>query len=349
MTGGSNGISRIFEAVRFALPYHAQVAVVSEGRSELLDLEGRQTWEFPGETAQKFATHGRPLVSALEELHAHGAQFLLVPSSGKSLLEERRGLKQHLHECRVVLDEPEVCTIFALDDFGIDSYQAPDGLPLPPPEMMALTTGGYDPESFYQSGLEVAENAKTVLGRNDLSMDSFRSILDFGCGCARVLRHWKDVDGEVRGADYNPYMVDWCRGNLAFAKSFERTHAGRRLSYEDDTFDFIFAFSVFTHLDQEAHDFWLDELRRILSPQGILLVTVHGSEYADRVGPDDRASYEAGELLIKNAAFSGSSSCAVYHPERYIRERLPEKFDLTLVDLAPGMMRIQDGVVLQKS
>jgi SAM-dependent methyltransferase len=347
MSDRSNGVSRIYEAVRFALPYHAQVAVVSEGRNELLDLEGRETWDFPGEASQKLAADGRPLVSALKELRAHGAQFLLVPSSGKSLLEEHRGLKQHLYERRVVLEEPDVCTIFALDDFGVESYQAPDGLPLPPPEMMALTTGGYDSREFYESGLEVADNAHAVLSANDLSLSDFRSILDFGCGCGRVMRHWKDFNGEIRGADYNPYMVDWCAGNLTFAESFERSYNGHQLPYDDDSFDFIFAFSVFTHLEQEDHDFWLQELTRVLSPNGVLLLTVHGSQYIDSLGPEERERLDCGELVISNPDFSGSSGCAVYHSERYIREKLASEF--TLLAIAPGAMRVQDGVLLQKS
>jgi SAM-dependent methyltransferase len=346
MNGGVNGVSPIYEAVRFVLPYHAQVAVVSEGRNELLDLEGRETWEFPGEALAATDSDGRALVSALEELRTLGAQFLLVPSSEKSLLHEHPGLRQHLSECRVVLEEPDVCTIFALADFEGGSYSAPDGLPLPPPEMMALTTGGYDPRSFYESGLEVAENAREVLAANHLSLGTFESLLDFGCGCGRVLRHWKNVDGERRGADYNPYMLDWCEKNLTFALSFERTYNGRRLAYDDESFDFIFAFSVFTHLQQEDHDFWLQELRRVLSPTGVLLLTVHGSHYVDSLGPQERERMDAGELVIVNPEFSGSSGCAVYHSERYIREKLVTGF--TLMDLAPGAMRGQDGVLLQK-
>jgi SAM-dependent methyltransferase len=344
-------IARIQEAVRFSLPYHAEVVVVSEGHDELLDLEERRTWALPGADARASLEHPadeRTLLSELEKLHGQGAQFLLVPSTGTWLLDRHQDLREHLRECRIVLEEPETCTIFALHQHtdSWQTYQAPDGLPVPPPEMMALTTGSYAPDAFYQGGLEVARNATEVLMSNGSSMDSFRSILDFGCGCGRVLRHWRDLGAAIQGADYNPYFVDWCTDNLNFA-SFERTHAAHRLSYEDDAFDFIFAFSVFTHLEQDAHDFWLRELRRVLSPQGILLLTVHGSAYADALGPNERKRFDSGEFVITNPAFSGSSSCAVYHSERYIREKLTEGF--TLVDLTSGTMRTQDGVLLRKA
>jgi SAM-dependent methyltransferase len=345
---GMGSVARIREAVRFVLPWHAEVAVVTEGQDDLLDLEGMRTWAFPGADAGGAfdnPTDGRTLLSALEEVRGQGAQFLLVPSTATRLLDEHQGLREHLRECRIVLEEPETCTIFALHPFE-ETYQAPDGLPLPSLEMMAYTTGLYDPpDYFYLSGLEDAGDAAKVLAANELSIDSFRAILDFGCGCGRVLRHWQDLAADIHGADYNPYVVDWCTKNLTFA-SFERTHPGRHLSYADGAFDFIFAFSVFTHLARDAQDFWLRELRRVLSPQGILLLTVHGGAEVHRLGPEERKRFDAGELVIWNPAYSGSSRCAAFHPERYIREKLAEEF--VLVDLAPGAIRTQDAVLLRR-
>jgi SAM-dependent methyltransferase len=324
-------IARIQEAVRFSLPIDSGIAVASGGRKELLELGGMRTWEL----------------TTLDEVCAQGAQFLLVPDRDP-LLGWHQDLREGLRECRIVLEEPEVCTIFALQELeaGKAAYRAPDGLPLPSPEMIALTVGIYDPVDFYQSGLGVAENAAELLESNELSMDSFRSILDFGCGCGRILRHWRDLPADIQGVDYNPYFVDWCANNLTFA-SFERNLADRRLSYDDGAFDFIFAFSVFTHLAEDVHDYWLREMKRVMAPEGILLMTVHGSQYLDWLGPQERRRFDSGELVIQNAGFSGANICGVFHSERYIRETLAQGFDV--VDLAPGAMRKQDGVLLRKT
>jgi len=49
-------------------------------------------------------------------------------------------------------------------------------------------------------------------------LDSRSRVLDFGCGCGRVLRHWSGVHGTgVYGCDINPKMVDWCNEHLPFA------------------------------------------------------------------------------------------------------------------------------------
>ena len=45
------------------------------------------------------------------------------------------------------------------------------------------------------------------------------SLLDYGCGCGRILRHWRESDTRViAGADYNPYFVDFLRKTLPFAE-----------------------------------------------------------------------------------------------------------------------------------
>ena len=46
------------------------------------------------------------------------------------------------------------------------------------------------------------------------------------------------------------------------------------LPFEDRYFDLIYCGSVFTHID-DLTDAWLLELRRVLSPQGRLYLTIH--------------------------------------------------------------------------
>jgi ubiquinone/menaquinone biosynthesis C-methylase UbiE len=50
------------------------------------------------------------------------------------------------------------------------------------------------------------------------------------------------------------------------------------LEYEDSKFDFVYALSVFTHLDETLQFQWLLELRRVLRPEGILILTVYNEK-----------------------------------------------------------------------
>ena len=73
------------------------------------------------------------------------------------------------------------------------------------------------------------------------------SILDFGCGCGRVVRWWRDLPAEIHGSDFNPTLVRWCRENLPFGV-FEVNRPEPPLPYPDDSFDLVYALSVLTHL-----------------------------------------------------------------------------------------------------
>src|SRR5437763_7108256 len=44
-------------------------------------------------------------------------------------------------------------------------------------------------------------------------------------------------------------------------------------------FDVITAFSVFTHIDEDLESAWLLELRRILTPGGLLYVTIQDEAF----------------------------------------------------------------------
>src|SRR5205823_7720620 len=52
------------------------------------------------------------------------------------------------------------------------------------------------------------------------------------------------------------------------------------LPYNDAYFDILLGLSVFTHIPREAQDPWLQELQRIVTPGGLLLISTHGHSAA---------------------------------------------------------------------
>ena len=173
-------------------------------------------------------------------------------------------------------------------------------------------------------------------------------MLDFGCGCGRVIRHWKDANATtICGSDYNPLLVDWCRDNLGFAE-FNVNELTPGLPHKDGRFDFIYALSVFTHLPEELQQPWMAELERVLAPGGTLLITLHGLSRVGRLDADQRERFLAGELVVSKPAEAGTNECSVYHPERYVYEQLSNDLEVTafLPEAARGMQ--QDVVLLSK-
>ena len=226
---------------------------------------------------------------------------------------------------------------------------ARDGLPLPPVALVYLVSGQHDIETFYdRSGVIGAESIQNILAKNGLDIARFASILDFGCGCGRLIRQWKRLSGRrIRGTDTNPRMIEWCKRSLRFAE-FQRNGNASRLDYADEAFDFIYAISVFTHLTEEMQGFWIDELTRVLNPGGYLYLTVHGRTRARALPPRERQAFEAGQLVVVNKRLVGTNACSTFHPEKYLRERFSR--NLRIVDFIPDGAEDagQDAVLFRK-
>jgi SAM-dependent methyltransferase len=124
--------------------------------------------------------------------------------------------------------------------------------------------------------------------------------LTFGCGSARVLRHFRCIrDLYWAGTDANPKPIEWARGNLD-GIDFRINQLEPPLPFEDGSFDVIYALSVFTHIPLEWQRPWLEELRRVLRPGGYLICTVLGVDYVRQMlSSDDQARLQQdGELVL---------------------------------------------------
>lgn len=222
-----------------------------------------------------------------------------------------------------------------------------DGASLPPPKLVYAILGHFDLNVYLESGETQAAAIRRLLAEHGLPVECFRSLLDFGCGCGRVIRRWRDLgETHLHGCDYNPRLVEWCRRSLPFAR-FEINGLAPPLPYEDGAFDFVYALSVFTHLTEDLQDRWLRELRRVLAPGGVLLVTVKGRAWLDSASAEDRASFDRGEAVFQAERYAGKNLCAAFHPDTYVREHLAR--DLELLEHRPAdEIGTQDMVLLRK-
>ena len=208
------------------------------------------------------------------------------------------------------------------------AIHAPDGLPLPPPELMVLVGGHADSEAFLRVGWGYASAIAETLQRNELVLEQFSDILDFGCGCGRVLRHWKDVRGpHIHGTDVNPRLAAWCAANLPFTTIGVNPPAPP-VDRPAGSFDFIYLISIFTHLREAEQHAWLDELARLLRPGGYLLLTTHGAACAADLPAADRARFDADEIVVLYPDAAGSNLCASYHSEAALRRLVAGHFEV---------------------
>ena len=209
--------------------------------------------------------------------------------------------------------------------FG-ETPAADDGLPLPPARMRAQVGPLHANARFFlESGRHNAE-----LVRELVPLDDVGALLDWGCGCGRVLRHWASLDGtRVHGCDINPRMVAWCNENLPFA-SASSNELTPPLPYEDDTFGLVYAFSVMTHLPEDLQRSWVAECRRVLRPGGSFVFSTLGEYFVsrDRLTVEERRAFDDGRLVVLYAGAPGTSLCSAYHPRDYVARELAHGFDV---------------------
>ena len=223
-----------------------------------------------------------------------------------------------------------------------------DGLPFPNVRLVHLVTNTYGHQWFYETGVTGSQCIRNILEKNNLEINKFASILDFGCGCGRIMRHWKNLKGpSLYGSDYNPVLVEWCRKNLPFGQ-YAVNGIDIGLVYENAKFDFIYAISVFTHLTEDLGFFWIRELDRVLKPEGIMYLTFMGTTRVPYLGKEIKEQYDAGKLVVTGAEHMGKNICAAYHPEQYVRNILAKGF--RILDFIPGGAKDanQDVFLLQK-
>lgn len=200
-------------------------------------------------------------------------------------------------------------------------FTPPDGLPMPPPQLVYLVVRHFDYALFYERGMAVHRWILEVLRRGDVDVRHLSAILDWGCGPGRVLRHWNRDDGlQLYGSDYNDRLISWAREGLPFAR-FATNGLAPPLAYPDDSFDLLYAISVFTHLPEPLQRAWIAELARVVRPGGHILITVVGPERARPIlRGDELERFDRGELIVFGDRHTGDNYCEVYHPDGYVRE-----------------------------
>jgi SAM-dependent methyltransferase len=241
----------------------------------------------------------------------------------------------------------------------IDPVVAPPcAQPFPPTDLARRVAGTTDLELFDTSAhtdLDVLERALAAPFR-----DRAR-ILDFGCGCGRLLRRLVDraPESRITGCDTDANAVAWVQEALDVEATV--TDARPPLPFADDAFDLAIGYSVFTHLSEEYQDAWLAELRRVLAPGGVALLTVHGPIAWER----DCATVLAGRPELGDLAHEFETRGiahwradgweavfpdwyhTTFHTPAYVRAHWSTWF--ATVDVVPGTaLRIQDVVVARR-
>ena len=158
-------------------------------------------------------------------------------------------------------------------DAGLASW-----VPPLPPESLRQIVAAAGSEEFLWTGLVDLRNVLALLARHGRSSPvGGPAVLDFGCGCGRLLRFLAQAPGAWRavGTDVNRSHVAWCREELTRVEA-RQNDVLPPLDLPERSFDCIYSVSIFTHLREGVALAWLSELARLLRPGGVLVATTHG-------------------------------------------------------------------------
>lgn len=181
-----------------------------------------------------------------------------------------------------------------------------------------------------------------------------RRILDWGCGCGRLLRYLADLPGAALvGADIDADNLQWCRRQLPCADYVDLALLPPS-PIAAESVDLVIGISVFTHLAESAQLAWLDELHRIGSPGAVYLMSIHGpAVHATSASLDfcrtieERGIVDGRSPDLDDVLEDREYYRTTFHSHAYVRREWGRRFEI--VGMLPACIGMQDLVVMRKS
>jgi len=217
--------------------------------------------------------------------------------------------------------------------------------PTPPPHLAYDAYNRVDWPTYLEQGLRHARIFVRIIDEH-LATPTL-NVLEWGCGPGRLIRHLPALlnrrQATLTGADCNPESIAWCRDHIPGIQFLVNDMLPPFL-FEDDRFDVIYCFSVFTHLSEDAQSAWAEELRRVLKPGGLLICTTHGERYRYLLADArERQRFDEGRLVTQGNYPEGRKWFLAFHPPASVRGKLLRGFtDVQQVMTSPEDLILQD-------
>ncbi len=116
-----------------------------------------------------------------------------------------------------------------------------------------------------------------------LQAEGMKSLLEIGAGTGQAGRFFQEAGMKVVCSDLSPEMVRLCRqkGLEAYEMDF------LRLDFADGHFDSLFAQNCLLHVPKADFADVLQEIRRVVRPEGLVFIIMHGGRSLEGVREED--------------------------------------------------------------
>jgi SAM-dependent methyltransferase len=129
---------------------------------------------------------------------------------------------------------------------------------------------------------------------------------------------WLPRKTRLFACDINPRLVDFYQKNISHAETLQCSYYPP-LPYRDGQFDFIYAFSLYTHISRPAMLQSTGEIARPLRSGGFALITVHGSYYSTKLAE----IFRSGSMLLAEQGYYVHLHGSARGPPEIVSIRLP--------------------------
>jgi len=328
----------------------ANVAAERAGRLVATIVEG-------GGEREVAVTAGRETgLLILPELH----QVLPEPGSALELLQQARTEDWRLMLLSLGIDSDSGDVAEQILGRGKEHPSPPPEVasPMPPAALRRRVSVGTE-DAFLSSGafhVDLYDASLTAVGA---PLAAATDILDWGAGCGRMTIFIKEKapGARITAADTDPEAIAWIGENLGLAAAVALPLLPPT-ELPGDAFDRVVGHSIFTHLEVEPQDRWLEELARVARPDAYLAVSFNGPislrwhrGHPLAAVPESVAEETEREGIAiwrgdgwEEEFYEGYHT--TFHTHEYIRDHWGQWFDVVAIDEAAAAP-IQDIAVLR--
>lgn len=205
-------------------------------------------------------------------------------------------------------------------------------------------SAGYPPAHLARRVGRLPEDRDNVAGYLELGLETRKAIerllpaqwswegarvLDFGCGAGRTLRHFlpEAVRGTFYGCDIHQPSLDWFSERFVPPFHVVKNDEKPPIPLPSESFDLIYAISVFTHISREWSA-WMIDLHRLLAPNGLLIATFMGEGMAKRVSGEPWDEDRIGMTVFAPHQGWDAGGPMVLHSPWWIQEHWGRLFEV---------------------
>jgi SAM-dependent methyltransferase len=215
-----------------------------------------------------------------------------------------------------------------------------------PPDYFLYETYRLNYKQFFEDGELTAKEIIDAV-RPYLQKD-IGKILDWGCGVSRVTTHLHKFTGpktELYGCDINEKMIAFDKTNFKNI-SFSIIPYTPTTGYNNSFFDFVYALSVFTHIETSFQKQWIEEIHRILNDGGLFLFTTHGRNFYLKLLSREKKVLEETGSFTKQFQKKGHRMMTTYNSKDDFIKMMHPYFEV--IEFREGEKEEQDFWIVRK-